>query len=49
MQSVLAYFDPSAGSLILQAIVGGFSGILVVGRYVWLQVRGQRSEQTSAS
>jgi len=37
MNFVLAYFDPSAGSLLLQALVGGFSGIVVVGRYLWMQ------------
>ena len=37
MDLILAYFDPSAGSLLLQALVGGFGGILVLGRYLWTQ------------
>jgi hypothetical protein len=40
MNSVLAYFDPSAGSLLLQALVGGFGGIAVFGRYLWIQFLG---------
>ncbi len=40
MNVMLAYFDPSAGSLLLQALVGGFGGIMVVGRYLWMQLRG---------
>lgn len=31
----LAYFDPGAGSLLLQALVGGAAGVLVLGRYFW--------------
>ncbi|HEV3304027.1 MAG TPA: hypothetical protein VG055_30530 [Planctomycetaceae bacterium] len=38
MSPLLAYFDPSAGSLLLQALVGGFGGLVVVGRYLWLQL-----------
>lgn len=35
MNLLLAYFDPSAGSLLLQALVGGFGGVIVLGRYTW--------------
>jgi hypothetical protein len=42
MSPLLAYFDPSAGSLLLQALVGGFGGILVVGRYIWMQFLGNK-------
>lgn len=38
MNLLLAYFDPSAGSLLLQALAGGFAGILVVGRFLWKQL-----------
>lgn len=38
MNLIIAYFDPSAGSLVLQALVGGFGGIVVVGRYLWMQL-----------
>ena len=36
MKLVLAYLDPGTGSLILQTIVGGFSGLLVLARYLWV-------------
>ena len=49
MELLLAYFDPSAGSLLLQALVGGASGIVVVGRYLWIQLLGQRFNQATAS
>ena len=32
--SLLAYFDPGSGSLVLQAIVGGSAGMLVFCRYL---------------
>jgi hypothetical protein len=46
MHLLLAYFDPSAGSLLLQALVGGFGGIVVVGRYLWMQFLGTAQVQT---
>lgn len=42
MNTLLAYFDPSAGSLLLQALVGGFGGVVVLGRYVWTQFISKR-------
>jgi hypothetical protein len=42
MSPLLAYFDPSSGSLLLQALVGGFGGLVVVGRYLWLQLFGNK-------
>jgi hypothetical protein len=35
MFTILAYFDPGPGSLLVQAIVGGTAGLLVFGRYLW--------------
>lgn len=32
---ILAYFDPGAGSLLLQLVVGGAGGLAVFGRYLW--------------
>jgi hypothetical protein len=32
---LLAYFDPGAGSLLLQAAVGGGAGLLVLAKYMW--------------
>ena len=45
MNQLLAYFDPSAGSLLLQALLGGFGGIVVLGRYLWMQLRGDAQAQ----
>ncbi len=49
MNFMLAYFDPTAGSLLLQALVGGFGGIMVVGRYLWMQLRGHEQVQAVLS
>ncbi|WP_010588066.1 hypothetical protein [Schlesneria paludicola] len=49
MNLMFAYFDPSAGSLLLQALVGGFGGIAVVGRYLWMQFLGNRATPTAMS
>ena len=49
MNLLLAYFDPSAGSLLLQALVGGFGGFAVVGRYLWIQFVGNHTQQTAMS
>jgi hypothetical protein len=35
MLPVFAYFDPGAGSIVLQALVGGSAGLWVAVRY-WL-------------
>lgn len=47
MDPVFAYLDPGSGSLILQALVGGFSGIVVLGRYLWNQFMVQKTAQTA--
>ncbi len=49
--SLLAYFDPGSGSLVLQAIVGGSAGMLVFCRYMlsnfaW-RFRAHRSDEQS--
>ena len=48
MTPIIAYLDPGSGSLILQALVGGFSGIVVLGRYVWTQFQVRKTVQTAA-
>ncbi|MBS0263149.1 MAG: hypothetical protein JSS02_14490 [Planctomycetes bacterium] len=35
MVGLLAYFDPGAGSLLVQALAGGAAGLLVFGKYLW--------------
>ena len=32
---MLAYIDPGAGSLILQALAGGVAGLVVFGKLYW--------------
>lgn len=48
---MLAYIDPGAGSLILQALAGGVAGAMVVGKLYWARVkrvlRLGRSESTA--
>jgi hypothetical protein len=47
MSPIFAYLDPGSGSLILQALVGGFSGIVVLGRYLWTQYVTRKPVQTT--
>jgi hypothetical protein len=35
MSSLLAYFDPGSGSLVMQVLVGGTAGLIVFGKYLW--------------
>ena len=35
----LAYLDPGTGSMILQLLLGGIAGALVVGKLYWQRVR----------
>ncbi|MFO1002145.1 MAG: hypothetical protein U0936_17565 [Planctomycetaceae bacterium] len=37
-----AYLDPGAGSMLLQALVGGSAGIMVLVRHFWRTVRVSR-------
>ena len=34
-----AYLDPGTGSIILQLLLGGFAGALVVGKLYWQRVK----------
>lgn len=47
MTPIFAYLDPGSGSLILQAMVGGFSGLVVLGRYLWTQYVTRKPEQAA--
>ena len=42
MNPIFAYLDPGTGSLILQALVGGFSGMVVMARYLWTRFMRRR-------
>ena len=49
---IFGYLDPGSGSVILQAIVGGFAAIAVTGKLWWRRVTGifkrNRDEETPA-
>jgi hypothetical protein len=48
--ATLAYIDPGAGSMILQALAGGIAGLLVMGRLYWARVkRALRFGRTDAA
>ncbi|MGB5658938.1 MAG: hypothetical protein WBO54_05590 [Thermoanaerobaculia bacterium] len=38
--AALAYLDPAAGSLILQVILGGVAGLIVLLKLYWRRLRG---------
>ncbi|MFM7059184.1 MAG: hypothetical protein ACKO2P_19910 [Planctomycetota bacterium] len=46
--SIFAYLDPGAGSLLLQALVGGFAGLFVVVRHFYRLIRFGQGPQASA-
>lgn len=33
--TILAYFDPGSGSMLVQMLIGGVAGFLVFARYAW--------------
>jgi hypothetical protein len=37
--NALAYIDPAAGSILLQALLGGVAGILVVGKLYYRKLK----------
>jgi hypothetical protein len=45
MLPVFAYLDPGASSLLLQAFVGGFAGLLVFARHFYRVFRYGRAPQ----
>lgn len=36
----LAYLDPGTGSMILQLLLGGVAGALVIGKLYWQRLKG---------
>ena len=34
-----AYLDPGTGSMLLQLLLGGFAGVLVVGKLYWHRIK----------
>ena len=50
--SVIAYFDPGSGSMLVQLLVGGSAGLIVFARYVWERLpvwmgKGGRTKRAS--
>lgn len=43
----VAYLDPGAGSLLMQALVGGAAGLLVAFRHFWKTVRYSRPSDSA--
>ena len=43
MHTILGYFDPGTGSMLLQMILGGGAGVVVFGKYLWDTLFGSRS------
>jgi hypothetical protein len=39
MRLALGYLDAGSGSLILQALAGGFAGVAVVGKLYWRRLK----------
>jgi len=35
-----AYLDPGTGSMVLQLVLGGVAGIMVVGKLYWARIKG---------
>jgi hypothetical protein len=36
---ILAYIDPSAGGMLMQLVLGGTAGLLVIVRLFWSRIR----------
>ena len=53
MRTFFAYLDPGSGSVILQAIAGGFAAVAVTAKLWWKRVTGifrrNQDENTSAT
>lgn len=51
MRTFFAYLDPGSGSVILQAIAGGFAAVAVTAKLWWKRVTGifrrDRDDQTA--
>ncbi len=38
--AAFAYIDPTAGGLLLQLLLGGFAGLMVLGKLYWSKISG---------
>jgi hypothetical protein len=48
MEPLFAYFDPGAGSVLLQALVGGSAGFFVFAKYLLNSWRRRGTKVTAA-
>jgi hypothetical protein len=39
-QPAYAYLDAGTGSMLLQLLLGGFAGFLVIGKLYWAKIKG---------
>ena len=39
MRFVVGYLDAGSGSMLLQALAGGFAGVAVVGKLYWRRIK----------
>jgi hypothetical protein len=46
---IIAYIDPGAGGMLMQLLLGGVAGVLVVLRLFWDRIRGRRHHGEAAS
>jgi len=46
---VIAYIDPGAGGMLIQLLLGGVAGVLVLLRLFWDRVRGRRHRREPES
>ncbi len=47
-----AYLDPGTGSMIVQLLLGGIAGMLVIGKLYWQRLKenfGEQNRQSSSS
>lgn len=49
MMSIFAYLDAGTGSILLQALMGGFAGLMVVSKLAWQSILKRRGDQESAN
>jgi hypothetical protein len=48
MTSLFAYLDAGTGSIMLQALMGGFAGLMVLSRVIWQSLLSRRSKAMTA-
>jgi hypothetical protein len=44
MALILAYLDAGTGSILLQALMGGMAGIMVLSKFAWQSLLHRRSK-----